>query len=330
MSEVYEAVQIIIVTGKGGYVLGDISVKSAMMVLKVLNTVYLAKWNGKTSLNRFRHIKGDDFLFINVGSEAAKALQWIEKELQSHGILFARMPDLCGGDGRTQYVMAPSDMSKFKAFLLDHNDGRYKNITVGPISASDYANTGYDAKGKETPEFRSFAASAGMALEDKQKGVTKLLTDHTMKVFANGDKVLVKENEAGKLPELIPAIRQHDLEVDYKNKIVWMKQEPERSHKNWYMFSLDDEHTIMIPRVNVVDRIVNAEDREIQPTKAAILPHKSYIVVNRRTGKQITIDGKELQNKLSEQLNERKNLMADLAPAISNIMHGGKDKKGGR
>lgn len=60
MSEVSDATQLLIVTGKGAYLLGNITVKSAVMVLKVLNTIYLAKWKGKVSLNRFRRICGGD------------------------------------------------------------------------------------------------------------------------------------------------------------------------------------------------------------------------------------------------------------------------------
>ena len=51
MSEVSDATQLLIITGKGAYLLGNITVKSAAMVLKVLNTIYLAKWKGKVSLN---------------------------------------------------------------------------------------------------------------------------------------------------------------------------------------------------------------------------------------------------------------------------------------
>ena len=121
MSEVSDATQLLIVTGKGAYLLGNITVKSAVMVLKVLNTIYLAKWKGKVSLNRFRRICGGDFLFINMGTENAQILRGIEKEMEAHGILFSRLPDLCGGDGRTQYVIPPADMAKMKAFLFLSN-----------------------------------------------------------------------------------------------------------------------------------------------------------------------------------------------------------------
>ncbi|MCC8106053.1 MAG: hypothetical protein LIO99_08640 [Clostridiales bacterium] len=113
MSEVQDACQIILVAGKGAYWVGKIQMKIALSLLKLINTIYLAKWEGKVGLNRFRSIKGDNYLFVNVNSEDERALKEVEKEFKNHGILFARMPDLCGGDGRTKYVISPSDAAKF-------------------------------------------------------------------------------------------------------------------------------------------------------------------------------------------------------------------------
>ena len=101
--------------GRGAMLIGNISLKLAMQFVKLLNTIYLAKWEGSVSLNRLRQIKGDDFVFINVSSEQKEDLAAIEKEMKSHGILYARMPDLCGGDARTQYAIASSDAVKMKA-----------------------------------------------------------------------------------------------------------------------------------------------------------------------------------------------------------------------
>ncbi|MCD7834529.1 MAG: hypothetical protein LUH00_11180 [Lachnospiraceae bacterium] len=56
MSEVQDACQIVLVTGKSAYWVGKITSEAAMMILKLMNTVYLAKWKGATTLNRFRNI----------------------------------------------------------------------------------------------------------------------------------------------------------------------------------------------------------------------------------------------------------------------------------
>ena len=69
MSEVGDAVQVVMLCGRGAMLVGNISLKLAMQIVKLMNTIYLAKWEGKVSLNRLRQTKGDDFVFINVSSE---------------------------------------------------------------------------------------------------------------------------------------------------------------------------------------------------------------------------------------------------------------------
>ena len=66
MSEVSDATQIIMMTARGGYLLGKISIAMASRTLKLLDTLYHAKWKGKTSFNRLRQTKGEDLLFINI------------------------------------------------------------------------------------------------------------------------------------------------------------------------------------------------------------------------------------------------------------------------
>ena len=69
MSEVSDATQIIMMTARGGYLLGKISIAMASRTLKLLDTLYHAKWKGKTSFNRLRQTKGEDLLFINISTE---------------------------------------------------------------------------------------------------------------------------------------------------------------------------------------------------------------------------------------------------------------------
>ena len=101
----------------------NLSLKLAMLMMKIYNSLYLGKWKGKTAFQRFRAIKGDDYEFINICSEDPEKLARIEKEMEAHNLLFAKLPDLCGGDGNTQYVIARSDMNIFSAFLMDHLHG---------------------------------------------------------------------------------------------------------------------------------------------------------------------------------------------------------------
>ena len=66
MSEVNDAVQVIMVAGRTIYMASRISSRMLSSFIKMMNTIYLSKWKGSTSLHRLRQIKGDDMVFINV------------------------------------------------------------------------------------------------------------------------------------------------------------------------------------------------------------------------------------------------------------------------
>ena len=160
MSEVSDATQIVLLTARGGYLLGRISIGMAVRTLKLLNTLYHAKWKGRTSFNRLRQTKGEDMLFVNVSTENESLLKLIEAELTAHQIMFARLPDLCGGDGRTQYAISQADAERFKAFLLDHGTGPNRTVLVGPVRPEDYLATGEDVMKNPTPEMSSLEKTA--------------------------------------------------------------------------------------------------------------------------------------------------------------------------
>ena len=161
MSEVTDACQILMLSGRVLMATAGLSLKAAMLMMKVMNTVYLSKWKGSTSLHRFRAIKGDDYEFVNVCSEDQAILAKVEKEMEAHNLLFSRLPDLCGGDGNTQYVIARSDMNVFAAFLMDHLHSELRHVKVGPITESDYAKTAVRPEsGEYTEEYRKLNESA--------------------------------------------------------------------------------------------------------------------------------------------------------------------------
>lgn len=137
---------------------GTLSLKAAILTAKTLDTIYLAKWKGSVSYARLRKIKGDEVQFLNVSTEEKKILHAIEKEMKQHGILYARLPDLCGGDNRTQYVISPSDMVKCRAFLLDHFSGKYGKIKAGSIRPADYIQTGRGEAQQLTEALQDFFA----------------------------------------------------------------------------------------------------------------------------------------------------------------------------
>ena len=161
MSELGDACQVVMISGKLIVTSAQLSLKMMLLMMKIYNTLYLGKWKGATSFKRFRDIKGEDYEFINICSEDPETLARIEKEMEAHNLLFAKLPDLCGGDGNTQYVVARSDMHIFAAFLMDHNHGELQNIKVGPIAESDYARTAvHPESGEYTQEFQDLNESA--------------------------------------------------------------------------------------------------------------------------------------------------------------------------
>ena len=198
MSEVSDATQIVLLTARGGYLLGRISLSMAVRTLKLLDTLYHAKWKGKTSFNRLRQTKGEDMIFVNISTEKESLLKLIEAEMTAHQIMFARLPDLCGGDGRTQYAVSQADTERFKAFLLDHGTGPNRSVLVGPVRPEDYLATGEDTMKNPTLQ------------------MTRLEKDarETERESHEQDKDLQQDTEKNSR---------------YDRKSVWKRKEPESS-----------------------------------------------------------------------------------------------------
>lgn len=281
MSEVGEAVQLLVVTGRGAYLLGNITVKSASLVLKVLNTIYLAKWRGKVSMNRLRKICGGDLVFVNMGTEDLQILKGIEKEMKAHGILYARLPDLCGGDGRTQYVIPPADMAKMKAFLLDHKDGRYGSIKAGPISPEDYAKTGLTREGRPTQELAELTQSALNTIPEKQR-----LPDLGDTLPA--ERVL-------QVPEVWDAVKKHDAQIEFGRHVSWIKGEPIKEHSKWGMYQMPDGvRAVIIPKQDMQKSKKSPVTGRLTPAEYAVFDAKEYTVANLQTGEAYVERGRNV------------------------------------
>ncbi len=310
MSEVGDACQIILVTGKGAYYLGKITTQAAMMVMKVMNTVYLSKWNGVTTLNRFRAIKGDEFMFINISTENRIDLQGIYKEMQDHGILLAQLPDLCGGDGRTQVVISPSDAAKFKAFLLDHSAGKYKDIKVGQISAEDYARTGYDSQNKETPEMSDLTESAKTSLKEQEQLemrkasglLNRLGFRRNNERFDPVDMPLKEDSKNLRFQPVNPAViyqlEKHDQEVREENSIRWVTDQPIKRHEKWRMYEMPDGvHAVVIPNQDCYE--FPSEKGGIL-YRAALYNDQMYNIINLATGDMKMVKGEQVELELDK------------------------------
>lgn len=180
MSEVQDAMQIVMMCGKAAMVLGKITVKTALLALKIITAIYLSKWHGKVGFNRLLKIKGEQngLTFVNVGiepdsKENKKIFKDILKEFKAHGILYAVMPDLCAGDGATQIAISSADASKLNALLIDHKLGKHGNIQLAEITQYDYTMTGVKADGSLTQEAKSLVRDASKKMRHAMKDVPK-------------------------------------------------------------------------------------------------------------------------------------------------------------
>lgn len=266
MSEVSDAIQILVVSGKMLYLFSRLSMQTVMLTAKILNTLYLSKWQGSVSFARFRKIKGENIQFINISTEDSQILKYIEYEMKAHGILFAKMPDLCGGDGRTQYVISPDDMIKFKAFLLDHAVGKHKDVKVGPISPADYAQSGIAQDGAPTPQMQEFVRTR------EKKRISMQQNER-------------QQNEL-QLPEIMERIRQQELE---QGSMI-ISEAPIKTHDRWGMYRMPDGiHAVIIPKTDII------EDGQSKNTRAAVRDRKNYITIDLKTGQQQSVSGQAIR-----------------------------------
>ena len=240
MSEVSDALQIIMISGQVFGVVTKLTYRAALIQMKLWNTLYLSKWKGKTHLTRLRKIKGDNLIYLNFSTEKEEKLKGIEKELKAHQILFARLPDLCGGDGRTQYAVAASDIGKVKAFLLDHKDGPCRETAAGLISAMDYAETGRDENGKETKELKDLETSAKEELEKEQKKTARTVSG-VAREAAEEPKTDILLSGMAKLREQIMSETSQTFE-----------QEPLAENEKWGLYETVDGKGVVLPKEHII------------------------------------------------------------------------------
>ena len=278
MSEVGDAVQVVMLFGRGAMLVGNISLKLAMQIVKLMNTIYLAKWEGKVSLNRLRQTKGDDFVFINVSSEKRDDLAAVEREMKAHGIMFARMPDLCGGDARTQYAIASSDAVKMKAMLLDHTAGPNRHIRVGPISEADYMMTGKRPNGANTKE-----------MEQLQKSAQETVNASAKKTSS---RAVPEKNEAERQLKDSAAdirIRAQDYQRQYgTDSVFWIKQKPLSENRHYAQFLMPDgKNAIFIRQADILP----GRDAKTGIRLAAIFTDQRYSMMNLEKVNVVAADG---------------------------------------
>jgi len=284
MSEVGDAVQVVMLCGRGAMLVGNISLKLAMQIVKLMNTIYLAKWEGKVSLNRLRQTKGDDFVFINVSSEKREELAAVEKEMKAHGIMFARMPDLCGGDARTQYAIASPDAVKMRAMLLDHTAGPNRHIRVGPISEADYMMTGKRADGTDTKEMNALNKSA-------QETMNQSRNKESVKQAPTVHPATARSIEEKQLQAMISdvRIRSQDYQRQYgTDSVFWIKQKPLYENRYYAQFLMPDgKNTIFVRQADILP----GRDVETGMRLAAVFMDQRYSMMNLEKVNIVAADG---------------------------------------
>ena len=154
-------------------------VRTAVVSAQTMNVIYSAKWRGKTSFKRLLNMKGEQngLLFLNVGLEPdspenRRKFKAVENELKKHGIMYAVMPDLCGGDGNTQICISAVDAKKMEAMLHSHMNGSNRDVYLAEISEYDYTMTGQKSDGTPTEQMQELLDSAVQAKQNTGKQIT--------------------------------------------------------------------------------------------------------------------------------------------------------------
>ena len=321
MSEVSDATQIIMMTARGGYLLGKISISMASRALKLLDTLYHAKWKGKTSFNRLRQTKGEDLLFINISTEEEERLRLVEKELDAHQIMFARLPDLCGGDGRTQYAISQNDMEHFRAFLLDHGEGRYKDILVGPVRPEDYLSTGEDELRNKTAQMRNLEEDAR-----KEAGLD-LKEEKVIRVSSEGKERRVPADQFAEEVSGSYPLCMHEKEAAYGEEGMMFRLTPVKEEENFNLYMMPDGiRMVVIPKEDVRSGHVNEKSGETIPPVFTVFTTQRYVIYDPGEGVQDMVRGDDLTELLksvpaSVKHKELSNLIQSrLVPAVEEVV----------
>lgn len=281
MSEVGEASQLVIAAGRGAYLLSGITLKAAIQFLKLIHTVYLSKWKGKTFLGRLRSIKGEDMMYLNVGTEDRKMLKKIQKEMKKHGILFARMPDLCGGDGRTQYAVSVSDAPRVRALLINHAMGPYKDVYMGMLSEKDYLSTAFTRSGNLTPETRELLGGMERTADRQENAPEK---DRSSQEYGTPEKQMHDLKQA--FDDV--RIRVRDLDCQGRqNEYQWIFGDPVDVKKNFAEFKIGEGRSVFIP---VRDTVLPGKGREGR-SGGVIFKDRAYTVTDLQTATFQTLAG---------------------------------------
>ncbi|MFV0364135.1 MAG: hypothetical protein ACK5LL_13780 [Suipraeoptans sp.] len=144
MDELDMSMQVLKLVGSGAVMLGKCSL-STYQKLKAIEHAKILDKAGQVNYEKLINHKGEDIVVIDIRTQDEKQLEGIKKNLQERKVMFVQMPDMDLSDGRTQFMISSSDVSKVNAFYRQYpNFQGEKNMTL-----DDYVNTGSDEQWKK-------------------------------------------------------------------------------------------------------------------------------------------------------------------------------------
>ena len=264
-------VNLLVIGGKVISIGGSLSIKGAMMVVRMRNAVYYGKWRGRAGYRRLRRIKGDNLAYFEVGTQDKKALKRIGSLMKKKGLLYSRLPDLDLGDGKTQFCFSMNELPVFNLFLRAYNEGVKKGVFSSPVTVigeEDYARTGFDDGGRPTKE-----------MEEIEKGVKE---EH--------EREKKQKNREARKDRKSPSFREETPEGRMEisvNKVLYRKS-PE-----------GDSYTIRVPGSGGMGFAVTKEEaRQVDERNLAVSidPEKMYPCLKKdgAPAERPEISGKEI------------------------------------
>ena len=216
-------------------------------------------------------------MYINAGTEDKQSLKLIEKEMKKHGILFIKMPDLCGGDGRTQYAMSVSDAPKVRALLINHATGPNKDIYLGMMSEKDYLSTAFTRNGTLTPETQELMGGREQSPGQQEQSYTS----------EYGSPQIQRAELQNAFQDV--KVRLHDLDCQgLQNQYHWIAGKPLEVMRNFAEYSIDQNRTVFIP---IKDAILPGGNLSERSLGAALFHDRAYTVTDLQTGTFKTLAG---------------------------------------
>ena len=329
-NEVSEAIRILEVGGRGIVLSAKVAEKGFLALMKLINTLYLSKWRGKTNLMRLRATKGESLAFFQIGSENRTNLRQIEQLMKKHGIMFAKLPDLCGGDSRTQYAFSPADAEKMQLFVKNYQDGFVnsngkKNKTkVEVITGQDYEKTGYKKTGEKTKEYDELEKDA---VKQERKAEARSRKKQTTTDKANSFSSEVEKADFARDCNLDARRQKFSkvVEFNFKEELGAIKEEGKNSFvaEKWDYKSSKDLVAISIPQSSLCVTLPNGALGSIKKggMRDVVLDATAeYWVVNKQTLERSKMSGKDIgamfkKPYLKERIAATKNLFKN-RPAI--------------